>query len=382
MIDPVAVARELTPRIRELAPRIERERRLPQELVDDLVAAGLMHLLIPKSYGGHEVDPVTAARAVEEVALADGSAGWCVMLAAQSGSFAGLTLPETAREVWGGGAIVAGAARPIGRAQWLDSRRGFTLTGRWPFASGSSHATWFSAEAPVYDGDAIRRDEAGHEVSRAYLVPRAQVTVHDTWDTTGLRGTASHDYSIDAAFVPEAHSFHMFSAPQHPWALYRAPALVFMNHGSHALGLARAALEGAREIATTKRGWGGVALASMPRVQATIAEATVVVESARSYLYATADELWQSLLGGASDEDLGAQRARVRLAAAHAASASVRATDLVHAAMGATSIFTGNPIERQFRDVHTAAAHVMIGPLIYEAAGRVELGLEADFPFF
>lgn len=382
MVDPIEAIRSLAPRIRELAPRIERDRRLPTELVAELVGAGLMHLMIPSSYGGGEVDPITAARAVEEAALADGSTGWCVMLAAQSAGFAGLAAPETAREVWGNGGMVAGAARPVGRAVWSESPRGYELTGRWPFASGSSHATWFYAEAPIYDGEAKRLDDAGNEVSLSFLVPRDRVTVYDTWDTTGLRGTASHDYSIDGVLVPETHAFSVFGPPRHPWAVYRAPALIFMNHGSHALGVARAALEGAREIATTKRGWGGVPLSSMSRVQATIAEATVLVESARAYLYAAADELWRELQAGARDEELGGQRARLRLAAAHAATASVRATDLVHAAMGATSIFTANPIERQFRDIHTAAAHVMIGPLVYEAAGRVELGLAPDFPFF
>ncbi|MSP21689.1 MAG: hypothetical protein EXR66_01475 [Dehalococcoidia bacterium] len=186
------------------------------------------------------------------------------------------------------------------------------LTGRWPFASGSTHATWFSAEAPVYDGDTKRLDDAGNEVSLAYLLPRSDVTVHDTWFTTGLRGTASNDYSIDGAFVPESRAFHMFGEPRHPRVLYRAPALVFMNHGSHALGIARAALEEARAIGTTKRGLGGVPPSSMTRVQSMVGEATVLVESARTYLYSTAEELWQALLGGASDEEVAPLRARAR----------------------------------------------------------------------
>jgi hypothetical protein len=62
--------------------------------------------------------------------------------------------------------------------------------------------------------------------------------------------------------------------------------------------------------------------------------------------------------------------------------ASLRAVDLLHAALATISIFTKSPLERQFRDIHTAAAHVMVGPLIYEAAGRVEMGLPAGMPFF
>ena len=148
----------------------------------------------------------------------------------------------------------------------------------------------------------------------------------------------------------------------------------------HALGIARAALEAGREAIAEKNGWGGVPLREQPRFQAALAEATALVESARAYLYDTAEECWASVQAGTADP--APLRARVRLAASHAASASVRAVDLLYSTLATTSIFTESPLERPFRDIHTAAAHVMIGPLTYEAAGRVELGLDPQFPFF
>ena len=51
-------------------------------------------------------------------------------------------------------------------------------------------------------------------------------------------------------------------------------------------------------------------------------------------------------------------------------------------AVATTGIFNTSPISRQFRDIHTAAAHVMIGTMTIEAAGRVILGDEPQFPFF
>jgi hypothetical protein len=45
-------------------------------------------------------------------------------------------------------------------------------------------------------------------------------------------------------------------------------------------------------------------------------------------------------------------------------------------------VFKKTPLERHFRDIHTAAAHVMVGTLVMEAAGRVELGMSPEFPFF
>jgi alkylation response protein AidB-like acyl-CoA dehydrogenase len=372
----------LRPLIRDRAGEIERARQLPPDVVEAIRNAGLFHLTVPVEYGGMEADPVTAARVVEEVAMADGSAGWCVMIANQNAAFAGMLPPPFAREIFAAREVMCGTARPIGRA--VATEGGYLVSGRWPFASGSSHASWFGGESIVYDGDTPRADADGNQVTRMCIIPRDAVTIHDTWDTTGLRGTASNDFSCENAFVPEDRGFQMLvTPPEHPWALYRGPGLVFTNHGSQALGVARAAIENAIEIGKVKAGYGSNdPMAESPRLQGPVAEATALVESARQYLYGVTQQLWDTLNDGATDEDTRLLRARVRLATSNAATASVRAVDLVHDAIGTASLFTKNPIERHFRDIHMAAAHVMIGPLTYEAAGRVEMGLEAQFPFF
>lgn len=382
MYDPVDAAKGLSDRVTAAASTIEQERRLPPDLVAAMREAGLFHALVPASYGGLEANPVEAARSVEEVAAADASAGWCVMLAAQTAAFSGLLPEDAAREIYGDGGIVAGTARPIGRAIAVsEPSAGYIVSGRWPFASGSSHADWFMGECVVYDGEEPRRDEEGNNVTRAVFVRRPEVTVHDTWHTTGLRGTASNDFSIENVFVPEHRGFQMLQAePVHPSPLFQFPHLIFMNHGSHALGIARAALAAATEVANSKKGWGDQPLREVLRIQAAIAEATAIIESARHYLYAMGDQLWAAALDGSEDTLL--LRSRLRLAASHAATSSVRAVDLLHSTMGTTAIFEQSPLERQFRDIHTAAAHVMIGPLTYQAAGRIELGMEPDFPFF
>lgn len=378
----IDAAIELRPLIRSRATEIERGRQLPSDVVEAIREAGLFHLTVPAEYGGMGADPVTAARVVEEVAVADGSAGWCVMIANQNAAFAGFVDAGDATAIFADRAVMCGTARPIGRA--VATEGGYRVTGRWPFASGSSHAAWFGGESVVYDGDTPRLDHEGNQVTRMTIIRREDVTIHDTWDTTGLRGTASNDFSCEDAFVPAGYGFQMLvTPPVHPSPLYRALALVFTNHGSQALGVARAAIESASEIGKTKSGYGSNdPMAMSPRLQGPIAEATALVESARHYLYAVTGHLWEALCDGGTDEETARLRARVRLATSNAVAASVRAVDLVHAALGTASLFTKNPIERHFRDIHMAAAHVMIGPLTYEAAGRVELGLEPQFPFF
>ena len=394
--DPIAAARALAPVIREAAAAIERDRRVPLDLIDRLRDAGLFHMLIPTTLGGAQIDPIVAARAVEEIAAADASAGWVLMLAMQSNAFAGFMEERYALEVWGNGGIVCGTARPIGRAvatvrsgPALPSSEatpaeesGYLVSGRWPFASGSSHADWFLAECVVYDGDTPRRDAQGGDVTRMLFVPREDVRVFDTWNTTGLRGTASNDFEVKDVFVPHGRGLQiMVSPPTQDWPLYANAPIAFVNHGSHALGVARAALASAVDLIAVKRGWGDTPLREVPRMQAIVAEATAEIEAARAYLYAAAGELWAAATTDGV-EVTARHRSRARLATSHAMTASLRAVDQLHRALGTTSIVAGSTIDRCFRDLHTASAHVMIGPLTYEAAGRVELGLDADFPLF
>lgn len=302
------------------------------------------------------------------------------MLANQTTYFAGFLPAEQSRLFWGEGRINCGVARPIGRAVPAEGG-GYTVSGRWPFASGSSHADWFMGECLVYPDGGVEplKDGNGNPVVKDVLLPRADVTVLDTWYTTGLRGTASNDFTVEGVLVPDERVLQP-GALHHDWPAYRAGPLFVMNHGSHALGLARAALDAALEVARTKRGWGGVPLQETGRVQQVIAEATAITGAASAYLYDTAEGVWQAVQRGETPD--GRARARIRLAAAHAGNESIRAVDLLHRTMATSAVQQSSPLDRIFRDIHTAGAHVMIGPLVLEAAGRAELGVPVDFPFF
>src|SRR4051812_25913319 len=182
---PLDAARALAPMLTALAEETERERRLPPAAVEPMREAGLFHLTVPRELDGLQAEPLLLAQAVEEVAAADGSAGWCIMIAAQNALLAGFADRDAAMTMLGSGGIVAGVARPIGRA--VPARGGCVVSGRWPFASGSSHADWFAAECLRYsgDGDQPERDEAGNATSYMAFLRRDQVTIHDTWHTTG-----------------------------------------------------------------------------------------------------------------------------------------------------------------------------------------------------
>jgi len=374
--DPVEAARELAPVITAYGDEIDAGRRLPADLVAEMQRAGLFRIALPESVGGSRQSPVVITQVVEEVARADGSAAWCVMLASQAGALAGILEPPVMREIFGGepGGIVAQVARPIGKAVPVDG--GYRVTGRWPFASGSSHATWFGGECT------LENPAGGEPIVKVAFAPREQVTVHDNWDTHGLRGTASGDFSMDDVFVPENRMIALAeSTSPEDWGMYRCLPLVFAGHGSVLLGIAQALLDDTIDLAATKGGWGTAkTLAEMGRVQTAVARARAEIESARRYLYGTLEELWEEVeAGGPGSPE---RRADLRLAICHASTASLRAMEAVIDAVGTSAIFRSSPMERRIRDLRVASAHIMVGWPMWEAVGRVVLGRPAEMVYF
>ena len=124
-------------------------RRLPDSVVGVLRDAGVFRRLAPIEIGGAETDPVTFLELVEAASYADGSVGWCTMIGGCYSTFGGLLPPSGARDVYGDPeTISAGAFRPDGMAVEADG--GYRVSGRWPLASGSSHATWYLGGCVVH----------------------------------------------------------------------------------------------------------------------------------------------------------------------------------------------------------------------------------------
>src|ERR1051326_2908262 len=89
----VEAAAGFVPVIRDYQPEIERDRRVPRPLLEQLRSSGFYRMLVPRSLGGAEVDLVTLHRVIELVAEGDGSVAWNM---ANTGSFvlASLSLPD------------------------------------------------------------------------------------------------------------------------------------------------------------------------------------------------------------------------------------------------------------------------------------------------
>ncbi|HWN67742.1 MAG TPA: acyl-CoA dehydrogenase family protein [Haliangium sp.] len=363
----------------EIAPRaheIEAARRLPPAVVDALVQAGVFKLLVPRAHGGAEASLATLMAVLDEIAAADGSAGWCAMIGASSGLMCGFLPDDVAREVYGpDGAITCGVFAPMGRA--VPVAGGFRVSGRWTFASGCQHSTWCMGSAIVTGDGAGEVSPGGAPDVRCMLFHVSEIRIIDTWDTSGLRGTGSHDFVADDVLVPAGRSFSLLGS-RHALAAYRSAFFGGLAAGvaAVALGIARAAIDAFVALARDKRPAGSRrSIAHRELTQLSIARAEARVRAARAFLL---DAVETAAAASATGEATIEQRALLRLAACHAATEAASAVDLVYEAGGGSSIYATSPLQRCFRDVHTATQHVMVGSAAATQVGRILLGVESD----
>jgi indole-3-acetate monooxygenase len=156
---------DLAPLVERERARIDEERELPDSVGHALAEAGFYHIYAPKALGGMELDPVAGFRVIAAVSELDGSVGWNAMISGAYSFLAGRLPDGTAREIYSDrGAAVAGALQPGGGAEIADG--GYRVTGRWPFGSGSKHATWFLAQCVVLDDGRPRPGRTGGRGSR------------------------------------------------------------------------------------------------------------------------------------------------------------------------------------------------------------------------
>ena len=95
-IDWLARARGLAPIIAAAIPTIHATGKLPDGLPTTLHAEGMYQLLIPRSCGGFELDPVTFAEIIATIASYDASTAWVlgqVNGAAMSAAYLSSTSP-------------------------------------------------------------------------------------------------------------------------------------------------------------------------------------------------------------------------------------------------------------------------------------------------
>jgi indole-3-acetate monooxygenase len=381
----VQAAAALRPVLRGYQEEIEREQRLPPALVEQLRAAGFYRMVIPRSLGGLQVDPLTYTRVVELLAEGVGSVGW--NLANNGiGQLVTLGMPdEGVQEIHGQGtpSIIAGTAVQ-GGGQAVPVEGGYRVNGHWTFGSGCQESSWMLASFQILDdGEPRRRPDGGSLYWRGVFHRSEATVIPGSWDVAGLRGTGSFDWTVKDVFLPERRTCPHVGVPlDNQWSRWPgltyalpSPCWVGPHHSSVITGIARAGINALIALAVEKTPRGrDFRLCDNAQVQDDVGRADAILNSGRVYRSAMIAELWNTIARG--EETTIAQRARCRLASTNAADCAREAMDLMYRHGGSTSFKRASRLAECWRDLHVVGQTVTVGPEWYPIAGRALLGME------
>ncbi len=355
-------------------------RHMPAWAVKEMVDAGIYRMVVPAELGGEDLLARKQIEVIEAAAAIDGSVGWCVQINSEINALVLRQMdPEFAHEVcddWNY-LVCSGLGDPNGEFPGREAKRegdGWRVTYQGAFASGCHSATWNL----ILTSDTI--DPAtGEAAAAAFMIPKGEFEIIDTWDMAGLRGSGSHDVRI-VGYVPPEHVLPQAAlASTKVWEnpTYRNPIQVPYNKGAVALGIARGTLDAFTELAVVKTPWhAGSLLKDLPETPVRLGEMEATWAAARAFLMETQDEIEADLGpldGGKEFPDWPLAR-RGLLASTHAAQSCRHVVDIIHNTAGTTASRMSHPLERKLRDAHQAAAHGGVSWRHYSNLARTWLG--------
>ena len=357
--------------------------RLTPEVVDKLHEQRLFRLLLPRVYGGDEVDLATWFRCMEALAKLDASTAWCVgQINGCSGTSSALD-PAVARKIWGEPRAALSWGPPVkARADEVDG--GHRLTGEWMMSSGSRHATWIGLMTPVFDRSGAPIPVPEGNTTRIFLVPASSVEFLDNWDTIGLTATNSGGLKVTNLFVPDGFSISRDFLPdvRLDGSLYKFPlnCMYATGFSAVALGIARSMLDATIALAMEKKPrLAKTSLLENHHVQFQIGEAEARLRSARGYVEATVQRVFDEVK--ASGTLTIPQRIDIRMATTFAIHEAKAVADAAWEIAGANAIFASGPFERRLRDLHTMLQQVQGRKSHLQDVGAFLLGLPPNLTF-
>lgn len=369
-------ARALVPKLRERAPRCEKDRRVPEETIEDFIASGLLRA--PHPSGALDWDIV--CEIVQILAGACGSQAWIYWVFVNHAQMISAFAPEAHSEVWGTTGrcqLISASLDPVGRAYPVEG--GVYYSGPHKFASGIDHADWL-----ICGGHVERQD--GREGPFLFLIPKSQVTVIDDWFPLGLEGTGSKGFTVTEAFVP-LHRCVRIAAPngaveKYPTdgpdtkTLLRGEGITSAGFASLAVGMARGVLEewlahtGSRQSSERT-------IAAQQATQIMAAQSGAEIDAAEALYLGYLRALLEKAANG--ERILQSERTTSQRNVAFACQLALQAGTRLFNSAGERALFNDSGLQRQYRNLLAATAHYAV---VWNSAA-VEYGsavLDCDQP--
>ncbi|WP_168700810.1 acyl-CoA dehydrogenase family protein [Gordonia paraffinivorans] len=376
----VTITDEFVAALADRARQAEELRKLPADTIRDATDSGLLDLLIPRRFGGLEAPYPEILDHVRRLAHGCTSSAWTLGFYTLHGWITALFDEQAQQEAFADRPYLAPAPlAPTGTAEPRDG--GFTLSGRWSWATGIMQANW------VMVGAIVTGDKPDAILA---LLPVSDARVEDVWHTDGMRATGSNDVVVENAFVPSHRTIRvrdlyagrtpgaaLHDNPSYRWPM--VPALALLA-AMPALGTAeRVADLYATRLSERVLAYQMVKQKNKPAARIRLGDARIRLRALRALLDGTVATIEGTLAAGET-VDLRT-RAQARLAAARIVHESKAVIGSLLEASGASVHFLDHPMQRARRDVDVLSGHVVFDhDEIREITGSLEIGMEIS-PF-
>ncbi|MDZ7674526.1 MAG: acyl-CoA dehydrogenase family protein [Acidimicrobiales bacterium] len=369
----VPLAREVGRRCAETADVHDRDGTFVAESYEAMRSAGYLGLAVPESLGGGGATMRQVCHAQAELARHCGSSA----LAVAMHLYNTLVLVARLRNGAAGaeatlGRIAAGelVVSTSGGSDWLwpstvatEVDGGYSVSGRKVFNSQAPAANVMTTSATIGEPG------PGAEVIHFSLPMQDDgVSIVETWDTLGMRGTASHDVLLENVHVPaervvDRRPWGQMGKGLHAAAAHFAPVVAAVYWG-----IAASARDHAVERLASKTVDGTMPAADDAGVQREVGLMDTRLRVAWWALEGALDDVGEPLQPGPETlETLMVAKRECVLAA----------RDVVDRAMdvaGGGSYFRSSPIERCLRDVRAGSFHPLAPEATLRMVGRHVFG--------
>jgi alkylation response protein AidB-like acyl-CoA dehydrogenase len=356
-------ARALVPAIAERARAVTAARDVAAETIADFHRAGILRILQPRRFGGHQLRFCLFSRIVEILTEGCASSAWVYAVLGEHQWIIASYPLQAQIDVWGDDPQAVASSSLAPRSAATRVAGGWRLSGQYPFSSGSSHARWAIIGAFL--------GAPGDPRGIGYLlVPFSEIGIIDDWHVLGLAGTGSRSLMLRDVFVPDHRCVPLDDllagtppgALVHPdYPLLRAPRGLLVNYSLPpvAIALGRRALEVA--IAGLRRhvSRGVTRMAASEFVQMTVGEAAAAIEAATLTMW-SGRQAAEALLaeGKAIGPDVVLRTRRDMTYAQHQVQWGVERLVEV---CGARSVYDSDELASIRRDVLTLLTHNITG---------------------
>ncbi|CAN5204874.1 flavin-dependent monooxygenase [soil metagenome] len=375
----VLYAKSMAPALKERADETDDTRKLPDATISELRKINFVGASTSPRYGGFDLGFDVIGRASADLAEACAATAWVASNCAVHSLMVGYFPTDVQDIVFAetGNAPFIGNGLKMTAAKATSVPGGFTLSGRWDFASGIMHADWTVVAAISDLGPKL------------FLVDKSQFTIDDTWHTHGLRGTGSHDTVVTDAFIGNEFvlDFEKLGDGTAPGLadqtnpFFRVPIFSLAGGGiiSTLIGTGRHAVQAYEERAmTVPGGWLGVLGATRQGLQMDLADASATLAAVEALHWANMDEIKYKAESG--DEITMDDRVRWRRDETSGVVTIAGLVQKLFASSGGQALQWRNQMNRVFRDATAGSHHVGVAPdLVFPAYSKVRFGVDPEY---